>query len=133
MVLLLQTLTLQGHQAKKEPMELHSAAAEEHIIYVIRPKLCSCATGQVEQCALADTLSCSVSGSPLSLGLIVSVHLRQGCHASVCSAAPTSMSNWKRGRGKRLLSFHFATIQCQVHISLCFPSFSLCSICLCFG
>lgn len=47
---------------KKDPMELHSVSAEEHIIYAIRAKLCSCATGQVERCALADTLSCSVSG-----------------------------------------------------------------------
>lgn len=121
--LLLQTLTLQGHQARKSLWNCRqSVAAEEHIIHAIRAKLCSCATGQVERCALANTLSCSVSGSPLSLGLIVSVHLRRGCHASVCSAAPTTMSNWKRGREKHLFSFHCVTALCQVHITLCFSS-----------
>ena len=39
--------------------------AEAYIIYAIRAKLGSCATGQVEQCALADILSCSVSKSPV--------------------------------------------------------------------
>ena len=87
------------------PMELQSVVAGEHIIYAIRAKLCSCATGQVERCALADTLSCSVSGSPLSLGLIVSVHLRRGCHASVCSAAPTTIS--KLGEREREKQFFF--------------------------
>lgn len=111
--------------SKKEPMESQSVVAQEHIIYAIRAKLCSCATGQVERCALADTLSCSVSGSPLSLGLIVSVHLRRGCHASVCSAAPTAMSNWRRAREKQFFSFHCVTVQCQEHISLCFSSFLL--------
>lgn len=107
MALFLQTSTLQGHQARKSLWNCRqSVAAEEHIIYAIRAKLCSCATGQVERCALADTLSCSVSGSPLSLGLIVSVHLRRGCHASVCSAAHTTMSNWKRRREKQLFSCH---------------------------
>lgn len=126
MALVWQTSSLQGHQAKKCLWNCRkSVAAGEHIIYAIRPKLCSCATGQVERCALADTLSCSVSGSPLSLGLIVSVHLRRGCHASVCSAAPTTMSNWKRGREKQLFSFHCVTVQCQVHISPCFYSFLL--------
>ena len=77
-------------------------------VRTIRAKLCSCSTGQVEEFALANTLSCSVSRSPLSLGLIVSVHLRRGCHASVCSAAPTTMSNWKRGREEH---FWFFTVE----------------------
>lgn len=118
MALLLQTLTLQGHQARKSLWNCRqSVVAGEHIIYAIRAKLSTCATGQVECCALADTLSCSVSGSPLSPGLIVSVHLRRGCHASVCSAAPITMSKWRRVREKQLFSFHCVTVLCQVHIS----------------
>lgn len=78
--------TDQGHQARKSLWNYRqSVAAEEHIIYAIRAKLCSCATGQVEWCALANTLSCYVSSSPLSQGLILSVHLRRGCH--VCASS----------------------------------------------
>ena len=127
--LLLQTLTLyKGTEARQSLWNCRQS--EEHIIHAIRAKLCSRATGQVERCALANTLSCSVSGSPLSLGLIVSVHLRRGCHAGVCSAAPppptttttTTMSNWKRGREKQLFSFHCVAALCQVHISLGFST-----------
>lgn len=69
-----------------------SFTVKTHIKYAIRAKLGPCATGQAELCALADTLSCPVSKSLLSLGLIVSVHSRQGSQASVCSAAFTAMS-----------------------------------------
>lgn len=63
---------------QKLPMELQSVAAEVHIIYAIRAKLRSCATGQVSRCALPDNFSFSVSRPSLSLGLIVSVRLRLG-------------------------------------------------------
>lgn len=110
-------------------MELQAGitVAEEHIIYAMRAKLRTCATGQVECCTLADTLSSSVSVSPLSLGLIVSYHLRWGCHTGVCSAASTTMSNWKRGRLKPLFSFHRAIMQCQAH------QHTFCHTCLSFG
>ena len=48
------------------------------------------AAGQGQLCGAGDTLSPSLSGSPLSLGFIVSVCARQGCHTAAVSPAWSS-------------------------------------------